>query len=186
MLRANAAMLDAMGWSWRQIMSAPWSFGISWRPTARVAPLTVAWDEASWIGALTEGPGMKVTLPTKVSPRDPFQASVNLGGLRLMSPLIGSSDPGRWTALDRRILMPGSRIAPEARLSKVIVAPGTIIPHGMEIGGDRGKGRRCFRLTGDMTLVASGMLERRGVLRTLVSSVFSSPPDLPTKAQWAT
>jgi glucose-1-phosphate adenylyltransferase len=131
-------------------------------------------------------PGMNVTLPADVSPRDPFQASLNLGGLRLMSPLIGSGDPSRWTALDRTVLMPGARVVPGVRLSNVIVAPGTVIPHGMQIGDDPEEDRRWFRVSGNTTLVTSAMLARRGTLRTPVFSVFSGPPGLFSKAQRVT
>ena len=131
-------------------------------------------------------PGMKVAVPTDLSPRDPFQASVNLGGLRLMSPLIGSGDPGRWTALDRSILMPGAKVAPGVRLSNVIVAPGTVIPHGMQIGDDPEEDKRWFRVSGDTTLVTSAMLARRGALRTPVFSLFSGQQGRFTKAQRVT
>lgn len=131
-------------------------------------------------------PGMKVTLPTELSPREPFQASVNLGGLRLMSPLVGSGDPARWTALDRSILMPGARVAPGVRLSNVIVAPGTVVPHGLQIGEDPEEDRRWFRVSGDTTLVTSAMLARRGALRTPVFSLFPGQSRLFSKTQRVT
>ena len=131
-------------------------------------------------------PGMKVTLPTGLSPREPFQASVNLGGLRLMSPLIGSGDPARWTALDRTILMPGARVAPGVRLTNVIVAPGTVVPHGMQIGEDPEEDRRWFRVSGDTTLVTSAMLARRGALRTPVFSLFPGQSGLFSRTQRVT
>lgn len=118
-------------------------------------------------------PGMQLDLAESLSPRDPFQASVNLGGLRLMSPLVGSHDPGRWTALDRSVLMPGAQVAPGVRLSNVIVAPGTVIPHGMQIGDDREEDKRWFRVSGDTVLVTSAMLARRGALRAPVFKMFS-------------
>lgn len=131
-------------------------------------------------------PGMKVTLPSELSAREPFQASVNLGGLRLMSPLIGRDDPGRWTALDRSILMPGARVSPGVRLSNVIVAPGTVVPHGMQIGEDTEEDRRWFRVSGDTTLVTSAMLARRGALRTPVFSLFPGQSRLFSKTQRVT
>ena len=111
---------------------------------------------------------------------------MNLGGLRLMSPLIGSGDPARWTALDRTILMPGARVAPGVRLSNVIVAPGTVIPHGMQIGDDPEEDRRWFRVSGDTTLVTSAMLARRGALRTPVFSLFPAKSGQFTKSQRVT
>lgn len=131
-------------------------------------------------------PGMQLDLAETLSPRDPFQASVNLGGLRLMSPLIGSEDPSRWTALDRTVLMPGARVSPGVRLSNVIVGPGTVVPHGMQIGDDTDEDRRWFRVSGDTTLVTSAMLARRGALRKSVFSLFTGN-GLPTrKTQGAT
>ena len=128
-------------------------------------------------------PGMQVDLCETLSPRDPFHTSVNLGGLRLMSPLIGSDDPARWTALDRTVLMPGARVSPGVRLSNVIVAPNTVIPHGLQIGEDPDEDRRWFRVAGDTTLVTSAMLARRGALRTPVFSLFSGRPGAIGKIQ---
>lgn len=118
-------------------------------------------------------PGMQLDLAETLSPRDPFHASVNLGGLRLMSPLIGSEDPARWTALDRTVVMPGARVSPGVRLTNVIVAPNTVVPHGLHIGDDPEEDRRWFRVSGDTTLVTSAMLARRGAMRTPVFSLFS-------------
>lgn len=128
-------------------------------------------------------PGMKVRMQTATLPRDAFNASLNLGGLRLMSPLVGSQDPGRWTALDRSILMPGARVSPGVRLTNVIVAPNTVIPHGLHIGDDPDEDARWFRIAGDTVLVNSAMLARRGALRTPIFSMFHGGPMAPRKAQ---
>lgn len=129
-------------------------------------------------------PGMKVRMQTAMLPKDAFTASVNLGGLRLMSPLVGSQDPDRWTALDRSIVMPGARVSPGVRLTNVIVAPNTVIPHGLHIGDDPEEDARWFRVSGDTTLVNSAMLARRGALRTSsVFSLFQGGPSLHRKAQ---
>lgn len=128
-------------------------------------------------------PGMKVRMQAATLPKDAFNASVNLGGLRLMSPLIGQRDPDRWTTLDRSILMPGARVSPGVRLTNVIVAPNTVIPHGLHIGEDPEEDGRWFRVSGDTTLVNSAMLARRGALRTPVFSMFHGGPFLPRKAQ---
>ncbi|WP_374429399.1 glucose-1-phosphate adenylyltransferase family protein [Tabrizicola sp.] len=117
-------------------------------------------------------PGMKVRMQAATLPRDAFHASVNLGGLRLMSPMLGSGNPERWTALDRSILMPGARVSPGVRLTNVIVAPNTVIPHGLHIGEDPEEDARWFRVAGETTLVNSAMLARRGALRTPVFSLF--------------
>lgn len=129
-------------------------------------------------------PGMKVRMQTAMLPRDAFTASVNLGGLRLMSPLVGSQDPDRWTALDRSVVMPGARVSPGVRLTNVIVAPNTVIPHGLHIGDDPEEDARWFRVSGETTLVNSAMLARRGALRTSsVFSLFQGGPSLQRKAQ---
>jgi glucose-1-phosphate adenylyltransferase len=117
-------------------------------------------------------PGMQVQVQRATLPRDGFNASVNLGGLRLMSPLIGSRDTDRWTALDRSILMPGARVSPGVRLSNVIVAPNTVIPDGLHIGENPEEDARWFRVLGQTTLVNSAMLARRAALRTPVFSLF--------------
>lgn len=130
-------------------------------------------------------PGMQVDLAQTLSGRDPFQASVNLGGLRLMSPLIGSEDPQRWTAMDRSILMPGARVSPGVRLSNVIVAPNTVVPHGLQIGEDPEEDRRWFRVSGETTLVTSAMLARRGALRAPVFPLFQARSVLSKKIQGA-
>ncbi|HEY6918352.1 MAG TPA: sugar phosphate nucleotidyltransferase [Tabrizicola sp.] len=118
-------------------------------------------------------PGMRPTLPEVLQQRDGFQASLRSGGLQLMSPLVGTRDPSRWTALDRSVLMPGARVSPGVRLSNVIVAPRTVIPHGLQIGDDREEDARWFRVSGDTVLVTSAMLARRGALRTPVFPLLS-------------
>lgn len=130
-------------------------------------------------------PGMKVRMQAATLPRDAFNASVNLGGLRLMSPLLGSGNPDRWTALDRSILMPGARVSPGVRLTNVIVAPNTVIPHGLHIGEDPEEDARWFRVDGETTLVNSAMLARRGALRTPVFSLFHGAPTGARKVQGA-
>lgn len=128
-------------------------------------------------------PGMQLNLAETLSPREPFQASVNLGGLRLMSPLIGSDDPSRWTALDQSVLMPGAQVSPGVRLSNVIVGPNTVVPHGLQIGDDPEEDRQWFRVSGDTTLVTSAMLARRGAMRTPVFSLFQTSPTPSRKTQ---
>ena len=169
--------------------AAVWHWDGYWRDVGTLDGLRESWLDFEAAPPPCQRPfvpGMKVTLPTELSPREPFQASVNLGGLRLMSPLIGRGDPARWTALDRTILMPGARVAPGVRLSNVIVAPGTVIPHGMQIGDDPEEDQRWFRVSGDTTLVTSAMLARRGALRTPVFSLFPARSGLFTKSQRVT
>lgn len=128
-------------------------------------------------------PGMHLDPSATLSPREPFHASVNLGGLRLMSPLVGSEDPNRWTAIDQSVVMPGARVSPGVRLSKVILAPGAVVPHGMHIGEDPEEDRRWFRVSGDTTLVTSAMLARRGAMKTPVFPLMSGRNGRARKAQ---
>lgn len=116
-------------------------------------------------------PGM--TLPDLDSflARDRFRARVTMGGLKLMSPLLGSADTDRWAALDRSILMPGAQIGPGVRLTNVIVGPGAVIADGMRIGEDPDEDRRWFRISDDTTLVTVAMLARRGALRPRAHSI---------------
>jgi glucose-1-phosphate adenylyltransferase len=155
--------------------AAVWRWNGYWRDVGTLDGLRESWLD------FEDGPppcprpfvtGMRPRLPAEISSRDPFQASLNLGGLRLMSPLVGQGDPSRWTALDRSVLMPGARVSPGVRLSNVIVAPNTVIPHGLQIGDDEEEDRRWFRVSGNTTLVTSAMLARRGALRTPVFTLF--------------
>jgi glucose-1-phosphate adenylyltransferase len=166
--------------------AAVWRWDGYWRDVGTLDGLRESWLD------FEDGPppcrrpfvtGMRLTLPAETSPRDPFQASLNLGGLRLMSPLIGQGDPSRWTALDRTVLMPGARVAPGVRLSNVIVAPNTVIPHGLQIGDDREEDRRWFRVSGNTTLVTSAMLARRGALRTPVFPLSRGLQSLPRRVE---
>lgn len=104
-------------------------------------------------------PGVSLTLPP--SAPDGFAGRINTGDVRLYSPLAGGSDRSRWAVIDRSVLMPGSRISPGVRLTRVIVAPGTAIPDGMWIGFDAEEDERWFRLDGETTLVTAAMIDRR-------------------------
>lgn len=110
-------------------------------------------------------PGMSLPDLDNFLARDRFRARVTMGGVKLMSPLLGSGDTVRWAALDRSILMPGAQVGPGVRLTNVIVGPGAIIADGMRIGEDPDEDRRWFRIAGDTTLVTVAMLARRGALR---------------------
>lgn len=119
-------------------------------------------------------PGM--ALPSLEIPllRDRFRARVTMGGIKLLSPLLGSDNPRRWAALDRSILMPGAQVGPGVRLTNVIVAPGAVITDGLRIGEDPEEDRRWFRIAGNTTLVTSAMLARRAALRP--RRLFHFPP----------
>ena len=110
-------------------------------------------------------PGMSLPDLDGFLARDRFRARVTMGGLKLMSPLLGSSESVRWAALDRSILMPGAQVGPGVRLTNVIVGSGAIIADGMRIGEDPEEDGRWFRIAGDTTLVTVAMLARRGALR---------------------
>lgn len=166
--------------------AAVWRWEGYWRDVGTLDGLRESWLDFQTSPPPCKRPfvsGMRVKLPADLSQRDPFQASLNVGRLRLMSPLVGTKDPSRWTALDQSVLMPGARVAPGVRLSSVIVAPGAVIPHGMQIGDDPEEDARWFRVSGGTTLVTSAMLARRGAMRTPVFSLFSGKPKLPAKFQ---
>ncbi|WP_045387536.1 sugar phosphate nucleotidyltransferase [Falsirhodobacter sp. alg1] len=85
--------------------------------------------------------------------------SIQAGGLSLMPPLGGTR---RWTLLDGTVVLPGARIEPGARLTRAIVAPGTIIPADLVVGENASEDARWFRVTaGGTTLVTAPMLARR-------------------------
>ncbi|MDZ4087740.1 MAG: sugar phosphate nucleotidyltransferase [Tabrizicola sp.] len=168
--------------------AAVWRWDGYWRDVGTLDGLRESWldfEEGPPPCRRPLVPGMKVRMQAATLPRDAFTSSVNLGGLRLMSPMIGSGNPDRWTALDRSVLMPGARVSPGVRLTNVIVAPNTVIPHGMHIGDDPTEDARWFRVSGETTLVNSAMLARRGASRAPVFSLFHGGPTLPRKAQRA-
>ena len=58
--------------------------------------------------------------------------------------------------------MPGARVAPGARLTRALVAPGAIVPAGLVVGEDPEEDARWFRVTpGGVTLITQPMLDRR-------------------------
>jgi glucose-1-phosphate adenylyltransferase len=165
--------------------AAVWRWDGYWRDVGTLDGLRESWldFEASPTPARRPFvPGMQLE-PVDLRPRDPFSASLSMGGLRLMSPLLGNDDPGRLTALDRTVLMPGARVAPGVRLTNVIVAPGTVIPQGLQIGDDPDEDRRWFRVSGNTTLVTSAMLARRGTMRRPGLSLLPGWKLLPRKFQ---
>lgn len=168
--------------------AAVWRWDGYWRDVGTLDGLRQSWldfEEGAPPCRRPFVPGMQ-TEPLGFSPRDPFTASLNMGGLRLMSPMIDSDDPSRWTAVDCSVLMPGARVSPGVRLSNVIVAPGTVVPHGLQIGDDPEEDRRWFRVSGETTLVTSAMLVRRGALRRPVFQLLTDKAGLSRKVQGAT
>ena len=60
----------------------------------------------------------------------------------------------------------GARVAPGARLSRAIVAPGAIVPAGLVVGEDAQDDARWFRVTpGGTTLLTAPMLAARAADR---------------------
>lgn len=95
-----------------------------------------------------------------------FAYQMQAGGLSLRAPRWNAGEPGRWTLLDESVVMPGARLAPGARLTRAIVAPGTSVPAGLVVGEDPEEDARWFRRTeGGTTLVTTAMLARRGADR---------------------
>ena len=92
--------------------------------------------------------------------------AIAAGGLTLTAPRFGARTPGRWTLLEDSVIMPGARVAPGARLSRAIVAPGAIVPAGLVVGDDPAEDARWFRVTpGGTTLITAPMLAARAADR---------------------
>ena len=89
-----------------------------------------------------------------------------VGGLRLSAPRFGARQRGRWTLIEDSLIMPGARVAPGARLSRAIVAPGAIVPANLTVGDDPSEDARWFRVTPQgTTLVTAPMLAARAAER---------------------
>ena len=89
-----------------------------------------------------------------------------VGGLRLSAPRFGARQRGRWTLIEDSLVMPGARVAPGARLSRAIVAPGAIVPANLTVGDDPAEDARWFRVTpGGTTLITAPMLAARAAER---------------------
>mgnify|MGYP000851750400 FL=1 len=159
--------------------AAVWRWSGYWRDVGTLDGLRESWldfEAAQPPCPRPLVPGSLLRASDHGTARDRFQARITLGGLRLMSPLIGCSDPGRWAALDRSVLMDGAQINPGVRLTNVIVAPGTILPDGLRIGEDRAEDQRWFRVAGDTVLVSSAMLARRAADRVRSFATFHCDP----------
>jgi glucose-1-phosphate adenylyltransferase len=159
--------------------AAVWRWSGYWRDVGTLDGLRTSWidfEVAQPPCPRPLVPGSLLRVSGQGVARDRFQARITLGGLRLMSPLIGSGDPGKWAALDRSVMMEGAQVNPGVRLTNVIVAPGTIIPDGLHIGEDRTEDQRWFRVSGDTTLVTSAMLARRAAERSRAVATFLCDP----------
>ena len=86
----------------------------------------------------------------------------DVAGLRLSAPRFGARQRGRWTLLEDTAVLQGARVAPGARLSRAVVAPGAIVPANLTVGEDPGEDARWFRVTpGGTTLITAPMLTAR-------------------------
>lgn len=157
-------------------VASAWRWTGYWRDVGTLDSLRESWLDFETAPTPIQRPfvpGMGHPAVESLLIRDRFHARVTLGGIKLMSPLLGSEKTARWAALDRSILMPGAQIGPGVRLTNVIVAPGTVIADGMRIGEDRDEDQRWFRISGDTTLVTPAMLARHGALRPRSYTLFS-------------
>ncbi len=92
--------------------------------------------------------------------------ALEIGGLRLSAPRFGARQRGRWTLLEDSLVLPGARVAPGARLSRAVVAPGAVVPANLSVGDDPAEDTRWFRVTpGGTTLITAPMLARRAAER---------------------
>ena len=92
--------------------------------------------------------------------------ALEVGGLRLSAPKFGARQRGRWTLIEDSVVLPGARVAPGARLSRTILAPGAVIPANLVVGDDPGEDARWFRVTPQgTTLVTAPMLAARAAER---------------------
>ncbi|TNC48743.1 ADP-glucose pyrophosphorylase [Rubellimicrobium rubrum] len=97
---------------------------------------------------------------------DPRELAFEAGGISLSVPRFGARTPGRWTVLEDTVVMPGARVAPGARLTRALVAPGAIVPAGLVLGDDPEEDARWFRVTPlGTSLVTPPMLAARAADR---------------------
>jgi glucose-1-phosphate adenylyltransferase len=101
------------------------------------------------------------------APEEPGRdLALEIGGLRLSAPRFGARHRGRWTLIEDSLVLRGARVAPGARLSRAIVAPGAVVPANLVVGDDPEEDARWFRVTpGGTTLVTAPMLAARAAAR---------------------
>lgn len=67
-----------------------------------------------------------------------------------------------WAVLDHAIVLPYATIGRHARLQKVVIDRGVVIPEGLVVGEDPEEDRKWFRVTpAGVTLITQDMLDRR-------------------------
>jgi glucose-1-phosphate adenylyltransferase len=108
----------------------------------------------------------------ETAPRSPLEdedgraLAFEVAGLRLSAPRFGARERGRWTMIEDSVVLPTARVAPGARLSRAVVAPGAIVPANLVVGEDPGEDARWFRVTpGGTTLITAAMLATRAAER---------------------
>ncbi len=145
------------------------------------APETAYWRDVDTLDdlravSLDFQRGEPCALPRQESaPRSPLDEedgralAFEIAGLRLSAPRFGARERGRWTLIEDSVVLPGARVAPGARLSRAIVAPGAVVPANLTVGEDPSEDARWFRVTaGGTTLVTAPMLARRAAERMRV------------------
>lgn len=112
-------------------------------------------------------PGLARRIPPDLAVmRSRFTGALDTGGMRILSPVLHAENPAKWAVLDRSVLLPGARVSPGVRLTNCIVAAGTSLPEGLEVGEDAEEDARWFRVTpGGTTLITTAMLARRAAKR---------------------
>ena len=67
-----------------------------------------------------------------------------------------------WSVLDQAVVLPYVTIGRHARLSRVVIDRGVVIPEGLVVGEDADEDRKWFRVTDSgITLITQTMLEKR-------------------------
>lgn len=121
-----------------------------WRDVGTLDSLRQTLLEFAADGPCTNGP---CNVP--VLPGAPFR-------LTGMPDATARGPEGVERGLTDSILLPGARVMPGARLTRAIVAPGTLVPADLEVGTDPVEDARWFRCTDEgTTLITNAMLARR-------------------------
>ena len=67
-----------------------------------------------------------------------------------------------WATLDHAVVLPYATINRHARLTKVVIDRGVVIPEGLVVGEDPDEDRKWFRVTpSGVTLITQTMLDAR-------------------------
>jgi len=67
-----------------------------------------------------------------------------------------------WSSLDQAVVLPYVTVSRHARLTRVVIDRGVVIPEGLILGEDPVEDARWFRVSpGGVTLITQAMLDRR-------------------------